>query len=161
MMKKDDAMMAKNTMMMSGSMGSGTMMSGDKMMTKDTMEKDDKMMAKDDKIMMKHGEVVNYSKGIITKYANAGKTVVILFDASRCPTCVALNADITANMDSLAENTIIVKADFDTATVLKKIYKVTTQNTVVIIKKSKKKYKVIAKASGGLDTLAKVTALIK
>lgn len=161
MMKKDDTMMTKNTMMMSGSMGSGAMMSGNKMMVKNTMMKDEKMVAKDEKMVAKHGETVNYSKWIITKYANAGKTVVILFDASRCPTCVALNADITANMNALAENIVIVKADYDTATALKKIYKVTTQNTVVIIKKNKKKYKVIARSTWGLDTLAKVIALIK
>jgi thiol-disulfide isomerase/thioredoxin len=161
MMKKDDAMMAKDVMMMSGSTESGAMMSGEKMMAKDTMMKDDKMMAKDEKMMMKHGEVVNYSKGIITKYANAGKTVVILFDATRCPTCVALNTDITANIASLPENVVIVKADYDTATALKKVYKVTTQNTIVVVKKHKKKYKIVAKKSGGFDTLAKVTALIK
>lgn len=57
--------------------------------------------------------------------------VVIFFHASWCPSCRGLNKDIEENLSSIPENIVILKADYDTETELKKEYGVTTQHTMV------------------------------
>jgi thioredoxin 1 len=149
-MKDDKMMMKDDKMMMSGSMATGAMM------------KDDKMMEmKDDKKMMDHGMATDYTPGSITKAIKEGKTVVLDFSASWCPNCVALEKDINAHMDMIPANVVIIKADFDTATNLKKFYKVTSQNSLVVIKKVKKSTKIIKRSSGAVTTLDVLLALLK
>jgi thiol-disulfide isomerase/thioredoxin len=172
---KDDKMMMKDDkMMMSGSMATGSMMKDDKMMMSGAMAtgammaddkkkmKENKMMEmSDDKKMMDHGMVVSYTAGSITKAIKEGKTVVLDFSASWCPNCVALDKDIAANMAKIPTDVIIIKADFDTATSLKKIYKVKSQNSLVVIKKVKKSTKITKRSSGAVTTLDGLLALVK
>lgn len=62
-------------------------------------------------------------------YKNA--KVVLYFHAPWCPTCQALDKDITANINDLPTDTVIVKTDYDSSTELKKKYGVTYQHTLV------------------------------
>ncbi|HMO78215.1 MAG TPA: thioredoxin family protein [Candidatus Paceibacterota bacterium] len=65
------------------------------------------------------------------KLAAAAGDVVIFFNATWCPSCRALKADIEANLSAIPAGTTILTADYDTETELKKKYGVTTQHTLV------------------------------
>lgn len=58
-------------------------------------------------------------------------SVVLFFNASWCPSCRGLNADIEANMGAIPEGVSILKVDYDKETELKKKYGVTYQHTLV------------------------------
>lgn len=62
--------------------------------------------------------------------AKTGK-VVLFFKASWCPTCKAVDADITQNLDQIPGNIRILKVDYDNSTELKAKYGVTYQHTFV------------------------------
>lgn len=55
---------------------------------------------------------------------------VLFFYADWCPKCRALDADLSADINSL-DNVTIYKVDYDTATDLRKQYGVTQQTTLV------------------------------
>jgi thioredoxin 1 len=61
--------------------------------------------------------------------------VVIFFHASWCPSCRALNSDIEKNVSSLPQGLVVLKADYDKETELKKKYGVTSQHTLVQVDK--------------------------
>ena len=50
--------------------------------------------------------------------------VVLFFRAGWCPSCIAIDKDIKANLGSIPENLIILDVDYDKSTELKKKYKV-------------------------------------
>jgi thioredoxin 1 len=61
--------------------------------------------------------------------------IVIFFHASWCPSCRALNSDIEKNVSSLPQGLVVLKADYDKETELKKKYGVTSQHTLVQVDK--------------------------
>jgi thiol-disulfide isomerase/thioredoxin len=144
--------------------GTGTkMMTDEAMVEKDSamMEGDEAMVEKDgammegDEAMMKKGTYAEYSPETLAM-AKSGKTL-LFFKADWCPTCRALDADITANLDMIPAGVTILEVNYDTATDLKQKYGVTTQHTLVQIDANGT---LVSKMSGG-NTLAIVTANIK
>jgi thiol-disulfide isomerase/thioredoxin len=79
-------------------------------MPKDTMMKDDKMMAtgammqkeapKMDRAMQSHG-YMDYSPELVASALKDGQRVVLFFAASWCPSCKALDRAITADLGSI------------------------------------------------------------
>ena len=76
------------------------------------------------------GEYADYSAD---KVAAADGKVVLDFYADWCPSCRALDKDITANASDIPGDVTILKVDFDAETDLKKKYGVTQQHTLVQI----------------------------
>lgn len=72
------------------------------------------------------GEYTGYSQTNLTDGTN-----VIFFAASWCPTCNALDDDISENLSDIPGGVTILKADFDKETSLKADYEVRTQHTLV------------------------------
>lgn len=140
------AMIEKEAMAMKekeASMATGT----DGMMKKDTEGKmmDDGMMKKDDSSMMKKDEMkkdslMNKSAGTYSAYSAdklalaKDSKVIIFFHASWCPTCRALDAEITAK--GVQAGYTILKADYDSSKELKSKYGVTIQHTLVQVNES-------------------------
>lgn len=57
--------------------------------------------------------------------------VVIFFHASWCPSCRALDKNIQESQGDIPADLVILKADYDTETEMKRQYGVTTQHTLV------------------------------
>lgn len=57
----------------------------------------------------------------------------IFFHAQWCPTCRKMEKDISEELSTFPENTVILKADFDTEAALKQQYGINSQSTIVII----------------------------
>lgn len=127
MMTGSDAMMKKNAMMKDDSA----------MMAETSMEKKNAMMKKDDapKMMAPIGSVgyMDYSPELATSAMKSGKTVVLFFAASWCPSCKALDKTIQADLGSIPADTLVLKVDYDTSAELKKQYGVVTQHTTVVL----------------------------
>lgn len=79
------------------------------------------------------GRYIKYSKEAVASAIAQGKTVVLFFHASWCPTCIAADKDITQNLSTLPENIVVFKVDYDGNPELKKQYNVTYQHTFVEI----------------------------
>ena len=116
----------------------------------------DAMMKKDGEVMMKKEEsmkgdvMIKKSAGLYTAYSPdklaLAKTskVVIFFHAAWCPTCRALDAEITSK--GVKEGFTILKVDYDNSKELKAKYGVTTQHTLVQVDASGSN---LSKWSGG------------
>lgn len=135
--------------------------------TLDDQKADQALMAKDDaanKVMIKEKE----AGGMIGKggyedfapeklsWAKDGK-VVLFFKASWCPTCRALDADITAHLGEIPNKFYIFKLDYDNSTELKKKYGITYQHTFVQVNE---KGEMLKKWSGS-PTLADLVAQVQ
>ena len=57
----------------------------------------------------------------------------IFFHATWCPTCKIVEDDILENINAFPEGVVILKADYDTETALKKKYNVFSQSVIVMI----------------------------
>lgn len=64
---------------------------------------------------------------------NNGEKVVLFFHADRCPTCGALDTDISEGEESIPDNTTIYKVNYDQESELKEQYEVTAQHTLVFL----------------------------
>ncbi len=84
--------------------------------------------------------------------ASTAEHIVLVFSASWCPTCRALDQDIVANEDAIPAGVEIYTVDFDTETELRRTYGVTVQHTLVEIDNTSNEVK---KWTGG-TTLASV-----
>lgn len=62
--------------------------------------------------------------------------ILLSFSATWCPSCRALDADITKNADSIPKGVEIYKVDYDTSAELKRKYGVTTQHSIIEINKN-------------------------
>jgi thiol-disulfide isomerase/thioredoxin len=77
--------------------------------------------------------------GIYTTYdeeqiaASEADHIVLFFHATWCPSCRALDNDITANAEDIPFGVEIYKLDYDTETELKRQYGITTQHSIVEI----------------------------
>lgn len=160
----DDKMMADKKME-ADKMAKDTAMKADEAMVKPAddamMEKKDEamakdtMMEKDGAMMMKGGQYMPYDASKIA-FAKEGK-VVLFFNASWCPTCKAVDADIKASLGDIPANTLILSVDYDSSKDLKAKYGVTTQHTFVQVDASGNS---LTKWVGG-DTLEKVLSNVK
>lgn len=91
-------------------------------------------------IWVSHGQYISYSEksawmleADIKNGVYAGKNIIINFHASRCPTCNSLLKDIEANISDIPSNTVMLQADYDAETQLKKDYWVVRQTTFVYL----------------------------
>lgn len=67
-------------------------------------------------------------------YANAeGKKRVLFFHAKWCPTCKAANIEFMNNLNSIPEDVVVLKTDYDTESALKSQYGITYQHTFVYV----------------------------
>lgn len=87
-----------------------------------------------------------------TAVAQAKWQVVLFFHANWCPTCVAINKDIIANLANIPKELTILKVNYDDEKELRELYGVTAQHTFVQVDNSGK---LIKKWRGGL-TLTEV-----
>jgi thiol-disulfide isomerase/thioredoxin len=55
----------------------------------------------------------------------------LFFHAGWCPTCIAIDKEITENLETLPEDTVIAKVDYDKEDNLKREFGVTTQSVVI------------------------------
>lgn len=62
-----------------------------------------------------------------------GQKHILFFHASWCPTCVKWEREIKNRIKDLADNTLILKVDYDNQTDLKTKYGITKQSTAVFI----------------------------
>jgi len=130
--------------------------------SKETVTDEAKMVVEKDPIVVSEPVPVpvKASKGTYDTYnantiANSSADdIVLFFKASWCPSCNALNKNITANLEDIPAGTEIYTVDFDTSIDLRKKYGVTTQHTLVHIQKDGA---LIKKWSGG-TTLKSVLA---
>lgn len=76
-----------------------------------------------------------YSEALFAE-AVGKKKIALFFHATWCPTCRAMEKDITANLGNIPSDAVIIQADYDKEIALKKEYGITTQSTVVIIDKA-------------------------
>jgi len=135
----DDSMMEGEAM---EEKGDGVMMEGDiKVEAEVMMEKS-------------AGTYVDYSASAL---ASAEGKKLLFFHATWCPSCRALNSDISGNLSEIPAGVTIFKTDYDKETELKKKYGVTLQHTIVQVDAEGN---MIAKWSGSAD-LAGVIAKIK
>ena len=153
MTTKDDAMMESDHMMDKDKKWSPEEMEA--MKKDDAMMQKDDMMEKDGAMMMKGGQYTAYDASKIA-FAKEGK-VVLFFNASWCPTCKAVDADIKARMSDIPANTLILSVDYDANKDLKTKYGVTTQHTFVQVDAEGNS---LGKWVGG-DTLKSVLSNVK
>lgn len=134
MPRDEEYMMAKEESAMQATIVSSTTdeqaMMKDKTMTatEEAMVATDTMV-KSDTMMAKSGSYLPYDSAKLAM-AKAGH-VVLFFHASWCPTCRALDNDITNNIKNIPANLTVLDVDYDNSTELKKKYGVTYQHTLV------------------------------
>ena len=71
---------------------------------------------------------VKYDESLLTSGTN-----IIFFHATWCPSCRALEKDLTNNITDIPSDITILKADYDTETDLKLKYGVNRQHTLVVV----------------------------
>jgi Thioredoxin len=130
-MKEKEAMMAKENM---------TPEQMEAMKKEEAMKAGETMMKKDGEVMQKEEVMIKKSAGMYVPYSSdklalaKDNKVVIFFHAPWCPTCRALDAEITSK--GVKEGYVILKADYDTSKELKVKYGVTSQHTLVQVNTS-------------------------
>ena len=77
------------------------------------------------------GTYTTYSASALA--ASTAESNVIFFHAGWCPSCRALDKNITAQQDSIPPGVAIFKADYDAETALKQQYGVVRQHSVVVV----------------------------
>lgn len=125
-MVKDDAMMQKESAAMKQENEASMMKKDESAM----MDKGENVVKGDTAMMTKAGSYESYSASKIA-LATATHDVVLFFRASWCPTCIAVDKDIRANVSAIPESLTILDVDYDNSTELKKKYGVTYQHTFV------------------------------
>ena len=111
------------------STATGAKMEGDKMEDgKPAMHATGTMMKEE--AVMHAGSYEAYAPEKIAQKSTTGH-VVLYFHANWCPTCRALDADITAHLKDIPANLSILKVDYDASQDLKRKYGVTYQHTMV------------------------------
>ena len=123
--------------------------------------KENENMAKEDSATTKDNAMMKVGTGYITladynadKTKYSGSKKVLFFAASWCPTCQALTKDIEERLSSVPEDTVIIRADYDKETELKRTYGVTYQHTLVQIDNDGKQ---LTKWNGG-NTIETISA---
>lgn len=75
------------------------------------------------------GTYQNYDAEMIAQ--STAEHIVLFFHATWCPSCRALDADITAKAATIPAGVEIYKIDFDTAIDLKRQYGITRQHSII------------------------------
>lgn len=107
----------------------------DDAMDADSIKKDGDAMIEEDGMVVDgvnlsvKGEYVEYAPHKVSLFPNAN--IVLFFHASWCPSCKALDNDITSHLSDIPKNLVILKTNYDTEKDLKKKYGVTYQHTLV------------------------------
>ena len=109
---------------------SGTSKTVDVMSDQGDVKQRDVMTQDTSTTTMSSGSYEMYEAHKIT-LASPTHNVVLFFRAKWCPTCKAVDADITSHIKDIPENLTILDVDYDTSTDLKKKYGVTYQHTFV------------------------------
>lgn len=107
------------------------------------------MTAGDSAMMKKESRYTTYSKASFD--AAKGKKRVYFFYAPWCPTCRPADSEFQTNMDSIPEDVVLFKTDYDSSNDLKRQYGVTYQHTYVLVDDSGKEIK--KWNGGGIDEL--------
>ncbi|MBI5139322.1 thioredoxin family protein [Candidatus Nomurabacteria bacterium] len=89
--------------------------------------------------------------------ASATHDVVLFFRASWCPTCIAVDKDIKANLGKIPASLTILDVNYDNSSDLKKKYGVTYQHTFVQVDKDGN----MLKKWSGSPTLASLVTEVK
>ncbi len=116
------------------------------------------MKAHEAEAMKKGSGYITYADYTTKKDSYKDTRVVLYFHAPWCPTCQALDKNITANLTDLPANTVIVKTDYDSSTELKKKYGVTYQHTLVQVDASGNKIKKWSGSPELKDLVAQIQA---
>jgi thiol-disulfide isomerase/thioredoxin len=90
------------------------------------------------------GSYLTYNAEAVSN--SEAENIILFFHATWCPSCRTLDSDININLSAIPTGTEIYKTDYDTNVELKKKYGVTSQHTLVLIKKDGT---MIKKWSGG------------
>lgn len=126
------------------------------------MEKKDQdsvsMKKAEGEAMKKGSAYITYADYTAKKDSYKDAHVVLYFHAPWCPTCQALDKNITENLTNLPANTVIVKTDYDSSTDLKKTYGVTYQHTLVQVDSSGNKIKKWSGSPELKDLVAEIQA---
>ncbi len=96
----------------------------------DTMHNDGSMEEKGEAMMQDNTMYKEYSAESMAEL-KGNQPFVVFFHADWCPTCKAWEAKIMESMARLPENTVILKADYDTEEALLQELGVTQQSTAV------------------------------
>lgn len=96
--------------------------------TGETMKKDS-MMEKNGAMMQQESRYVAYSKAAFDEAK--GKKRVYFFYAPWCPTCRPTDAAFQKDPESIPQDVVLFKTDYDSSVDLKKQYNVTYQHTFV------------------------------
>lgn len=99
-------------------------------------------------------QYIDYSNELVASEDTEKK--IIFFHAKWCPTCRRLDKDINENLSGIPADTIILKADYDKETELKKKYKVTIQHTLVQVDKDGKMMNKWTGSPTLIDMLSKI-----
>ena len=86
------------------------------------------------------------------------KPFALFFHAGWCPTCREMERDFKENLSSFPEGSIIIQADYDKETDLKKEYRITMQSIVVVIDENGKISETLVSPNSGTlkNALAKI-----
>jgi thioredoxin 1 len=114
------------------------------------------MKAHEAEAMKKGSAYISYADYTAKKDSYKDAHVVLYFHAPWCPTCQALDKDITANIANLPANTVLVKTDYDSSTSLKQKYGVTFQHTLVQVDANGNKIKKWSGSAELKDVVAEI-----
>jgi thioredoxin 1 len=88
-------------------------------------------MMHEEAMMAQHGSYLSLADYTKSKASFSDDKKVLFFHASWCPVCQSIDKEITSNSSSIPPKTVIVKADYDSETALKKTFGITQQYTFV------------------------------
>lgn len=74
-----------------------------------------------------------YNETEVAAAVAAWQDVVLYFAADRCPLCNALDANLEENADTIPDNVVIFRLDYDSETELKQEYQVISQHTLIYL----------------------------
>jgi len=77
-----------------------------------------------------------YNEAKVEQALAAGQRVYLYFHADRCPSCRALDKNLSAE-DNYPKDLVVFKIDYDNATTLKTTYGISQQHTLIKIDKNK------------------------
>ena len=92
------------------------------------------------------GAYIRYDEAALTAGTN-----IIFFHATWCPTCRALEKNITNNVTDIPNGVTILKADYDSQTVLKQKYGVVRQHTLVVVDQNGNEIKTLTGLTNTLE----------
>ncbi len=78
---------------------------------------------------------VDYEEKLLTDAITQWHQIVLFFNASRCPLCKTLHADLTNEETVIPENLVIFNVDYDSETALKEKFGIASQHTLVYLDK--------------------------